>query len=84
MTTERDRPLDLVSSDVLGPLPKAEQKGWIYTSAQMKAYAQRERAAEREKWRATVEALLPMAEESVTRPNLDPVCLDARGLLKRA
>lgn len=41
-------------------------------------------AEERERWRSTVEALLPMAEESVTRPNLDLVCLDARGMLKRA
>lgn len=36
---------------------------------------------QRERWRALVAALLPMAEESLTRPELDPVCLDARGML---
>lgn len=48
------------------------------------ACVERKVAAERERWRATVEALLPMAEESVTRPELDLVCLDARGILKSA
>ena len=41
--------LGLGLSDQLGPLPKAEQKGWIYTSAQMKAYALQSVAAERER-----------------------------------
>lgn len=84
----------MTEQDKFGPLPEpdvvalsdyfdaaGQKHSLAYTADQMHAYAAQAVAAERERWRKTVEALLPMAEESLVRPELDITCLDARGLL---